>query len=206
MSEGDRSPTPRPWPLHSGFQNSHGAAVKPVALGLAVVAFRLSSFGCVGFSGSRSPGAESVAAVRVALSRVAPGAAVLVGCAAGVDAVVRAAVPPSRLQVFSVGFAGRGAFAARSAACVRAVAAAGGCWVSFPSVPCPAGLLPATSSSRCFCGAGSGSWASLAFARGLGLPCLVFLPAGVAAPVGWGLVALGRGWWVAEGAAQLPLL
>jgi hypothetical protein len=206
MSEGDRSPSPRPWPLHSGFQNSHGAAVKPVAFGLAAMAVLLSSFGCVGFSGSRSPGAESVAAVRVALSRVAPGASVLVGCAPGVDAVVRSGVPLSHLQVFSVGFTGRGAFAARSAACVRAVAAARGCWVSFPSVPCPAGLLPAASSSRCFCGAGSGSWASLAFARGLGLPCLVFLPAGVAAPVGWGLVALGQGWWVAEGAAQLPLL
>jgi hypothetical protein len=106
MSEGDRSPSPRPWPLHSGFQNSHGAAVKPVAFGLAAMAVLLSSFGCVGFSGSRSPGAESVAAVRVALSRVAPGASVLVGCAPGVDAVVRSGVPLSHLQVFSVGFTG----------------------------------------------------------------------------------------------------
>jgi hypothetical protein len=104
--------------------------------------------------------------------------------------------------------AGRGAFAGRSAACIRAVSAAGGLWVSFPSSPCPAGLVPSSSSSRCFCGSGSGSWASLAFALGLGVPCLVFSQRGV--PTGWGLspVSGSPGWFgcsVALGTANVQL-
>jgi hypothetical protein len=81
--------------------------------------------------------------------------------------------------------AGRGAFAGRSAACVRAISAAGGLWVSFPSSPCPLGLLPSASSSRCFCGLSAGTWSSLAFALGSRVPCLVFSTLGV--PAGWGL-------------------
>ncbi|HHP7231694.1 MAG TPA: hypothetical protein ACFCUY_12650 [Xenococcaceae cyanobacterium] len=42
----------------------------------------------------------------------------------------------------------------------------------------------------------SGSWASLAFALGLGVPCCVWLPAGVSVPASWGLVSVGGGWWV----------
>jgi hypothetical protein len=75
------------------------------------------------------------------------------------------------------------------------VAAAGGLWAAFPASPCPAGLVPSGQSSRCFCGTGSGTWASLAFAVGLGLPCLVFLPSGIAAPSGWGLQPVGGGWF-----------
>lgn len=150
----------------------------------------------VGFSGSRSPSAESLAAVAAAVGRVRPGASVLVGCATGVDAAVRAAFPAARVfSVASVGFSGRGAFARRSAECVQAVHAAGGVWVSFPSGPCPVGLLPSASPSRCFSGSGSGSWASLALAIGLGVPCVVFLPAGASVPAGWGLSTLGRGWF-----------
>jgi len=164
--------------------------------------FRLSSFSVVGFSGSRS--VVPAAAVQLALGRVAPSACVFVGCAGGVDGFVRSGWSGS-VRVFSVasvGFSGRGAFAVRSAACVRAVAAAGGAWVSFPSAPCPVGVVPSGSPFR---GAGSGSWASLALAVFLGVPSLVFAPFGV--PGGWGFVSLGRGWWLFPGpvAAQLPL-
>jgi hypothetical protein len=104
----------------------------------------------------------------------------------------------------SVPLAGR--LAARSVACVRAVAAAGGVWCSFPARPVPVGLVPAPSASRCFSGSGNGSWASLAFGLGLALPCLVFLPPDVPAPAGWPLVALGGGWWsAAPPAVQLAL-
>lgn len=40
-------------------------------------------------------------------------------------------------------------------------------FIAFVTAPCPAGLRPA-SSSKCFSGSGSGSWASLAYAAGLG--------------------------------------
>ena len=150
----------------------------------------VSSASAVGFSGSRSvapPVCSAVAAL------VSSSALVFVGCAHGVDAVFRGFFPTA--TVFSVAafsFAGRGVFAARSAACVQAVFALGGLWVSFPSGACPAGLVPSASSSRAFCGSGSGSWSSLAFAAGLGCPCLV---CGFAPPAVWGFVSLGRGWW-----------
>lgn len=151
----------------------------------------VSSAPAVGFSGSRSYAPPVCAAVA---ALVPAGVPVFVGCAAGVDAAFRGFFPSAR--VFSVASfgSGRGAFAARSVAVVRAVQSAGGVWVSFPSGACPSGLAPSASSSRAFCGAGSGTWASLSFAVGLGLPCLLgageFEP-----PAVWGFVSLGRGWW-----------
>ncbi|MEP0546406.1 MAG: hypothetical protein ABJF88_05700 [Rhodothermales bacterium] len=162
----------------------------------------LASAPAVGFSGSRSASPVCLAACRAVLPLV--GGAVHVGCAPGLDAAVRSACPSaSVLSAVSFGGAGgfgRGAFAARSVALVRAVAAAGqgavppSVWVSFPGCACPAGLAPCPSPSRCFSGLGSGSWASLAFAAGLGLPCLVFVPPGVPAPAPWGFTPLGGGW------------
>jgi hypothetical protein len=109
--------------------------------------------------------------------------------------------------VFRVSGLGRGAFAARSAAFVSALAASGGVLFSFPSAGCPSGLVPAASASRCFSGSGSGSWASLAFAVGLGVPAFVWLPAGVAPPAAWGFVSLGGGWWsLSPSVVQLSLL
>lgn len=159
-----------------------------------------SQFSTFGFSGSRSsvPSGCSVAA-----GLVPGGSQVFVGCARGVDAFFRGVFPLA--AVFSVasgqfGAVGRGAFAARSSACVRAVAAAGGLWVAFPSSPCPVGLVPSASSSRCFRGLGSGSWASLALALGLGVPCVVFLGS-LPCPCGWDLspVASSPGWFSSVG-------
>lgn len=168
----------------------------------------LSSFPAVGFSGSRSLLPCSVSALRFVSRFVSASASVFVGCARGADELARSLFPGA--SVFSVASGafgvGRGAFAARSVACVRAVASAGGCWVSFPSSACPVGLLPSSLSSRCFGGFGSGSWASLAFAVGLGVPCLVFLPPSVPCPVGWPLVPVGGGWFVFRpSASQLSL-
>lgn len=146
--------------------------------------------GAVGFSGSRSsvPSVVSAVAARV----VSMGCPVFVGCAVGVDAAFRGFFPSARVFAASSFGSGRGSFAARSAAVVRAVRFAGGVWVSFPSGVCPFGLLPSASSSVAFCGSGSGTWASAAFAVGSGLPVLVF---GFRPPAGWGFVSLGGGWW-----------
>ena len=166
----------------------------------------LGSASAVGFSGSRSV-RPPLGLVSSVVGFVPPLARCSVGCAAGTDRAFRLALG-SRASVFSVSSfgRGRGAFAARSVACVRSVAVSGGLWVSFPGGPCPAGLAPSSSSSRCFCGSGSGSWASLAFALGLGVPCLVWFPsASVVAPAGWGLSPVGAGWWVSAPPAQLSL-
>ena len=157
------------------------------------VASVLRFAGSFGFSGSRGAAPAVCSAVAAAVPR---GSAVFVGCAGGVDAAFRGFFPGASVFFASSFGSGRGSFAARSVACVRAVAAAGAClpplWVGFPSGACPAGLVPSASSSRAFCGSGSGSWASLAFAAGSGVPCLVF---GFAPPSGWGFVSLGGGWW-----------
>ena len=151
--------------------------------------------GLVGFSGSRSS-VPAVASSVVCLRFRSVGLS-LVGCAAGVDWCFRAGLSGSAgsVQVFSASDFGvsRGSFAARSVAFVRALSAGDGVLVSFPSAPCPVGLLPSASSSRAFSGFGSGSWASLAFAVGSGVPCWVFAPFGV--PSGWGFVAAGGGWF-----------
>jgi hypothetical protein len=94
---------------------------------------------------------------------------------------------------------------ARSVACVRACAAARGVWCAFPAQACPTGLRPSVQASACFAGFGSGTWASLALALGLGLPAVVFLPAGVQAPAGWGLAAAGAGWHTGQPPAQRGL-
>jgi hypothetical protein len=183
--------------------------VLPVRAPLAasLPAFVRSALVCacgVGFSGSRS---SVPSAVSLAAAAVAPpfGPPVFLGCAGGVDAAFRALVPgASVLRASSFG-SGRGSFAARSVAVVSAVVSAAGSrglWVSFPSAACPAGLLPSASSSRCFCGSGSGSWASLAFAAGSGLPCLVF---GFAPPPGWGFAPVGGGWFFRGAPVQLSL-
>lgn len=171
----------------------------------AAVSAALSGASVVGFSGSRSPlGAVSCASLLAACAAVPPSASVFVGCARGVDAVARSVFPSASVFSVASGAFGRGrsAFARRSVACVSAVASAGGLWVSFPASACPAGLAPSASSSRCFSGSGSGSWASLAFALGSGVRCLVCLPAGVLPPAGWGLVSLGGGWW---GSSPVPV-
>ena len=144
-----------------------------------------SRFSAFGFSGSRS-GLPSFGAASRVVSLVSESAAVFIGCAPGVDEFFRSSFPSASVFSASSFGSGRGAFAARSVAVVRAVASAGGLWVCFPSSACPAGLLPSASSSRAFSGSGSGSWASLAFALGSGVPSLVFLGS-LPCPAGWGL-------------------
>ena len=170
----------------------------------AAVASAVASSPVLGFSGSRS---VVPPVLGVVLKLAAGGSSpVFVGCAPGCDRAVVEFFPPARVRVFSVVGASRGAFAARSSAFVSQLAAAGGVLFSFPSGPCPAGLLPSSVASRCFCGAGSGSWASLAFAVGLGVPSFVWLPAGVVVPAAWGFSSLGGGWWSFIPATQLSFI
>lgn len=149
-----------------------------------------AGFSLVGFSGSRAlSGARFRACRALAAAASAAGAEVVTGCAAGADRAARQGAGVAHVFRVSSGRwgAGPGAFAGRSAHFVRWVAAGGGCLVSFPAGPCPVGLVPSASSSRCWAGFGSGSWASLAFAVGLGVPVFVFLPVGVFPPAAWGV-------------------
>ena len=158
--------------------------------------------GLVGFEGSRSLGSCFAGLVSPVVGSVLrSGLGVATGCAAGADALVRSSARGSAV-VFSVASglfgSGRGAFAARSAALVRAVAASGpgAAFAVFVSSACPAGVVPARSwrsgSSV------SGSWSSLALAAGLGLPVFVFWCA-PGAPV---LPAWAGGSWVPASAGS----
>lgn len=133
----------------------------------------VGSFPCLGFSGSRFSGSAPVASCRAFLPLLGSfSGAVGVGCAWGVDAAVRSAVPSA--VVFRVQPPlSRAAFAARSVRLVQWVAASSGLLVAFPLGAAPAALCPSVS----FAGFGSGSWGSVALALGLGVPVLVVLPA-----------------------------
>jgi hypothetical protein len=153
----------------------------------------VSDFDCVGVSGSRSLPGQSVAVLRWLLTRLSPGCLVITGCARGADEIARECAPEAIVYHADTSL-GRGGFAARSIAVVGAVAERSGLWICFPASACPSGLSPSRSSSRCFCGSGSGTWASAAYAAGLGLPVLIWLPDGLGVPA-WGFVELGRGWF-----------
>ncbi len=163
-------------------------------------------FALVGFCGSRSlPSAFSPLVSLCVSAVVVAGRGVAVGCASGADAFVRRAC--SSAVVFSASSfgSGRGSFARRSAALVSAVSVSGaGCGlVAFVSSPCPSALVPSSVASRCFAGFGSGSWASVAFVVGSGVPVVVFpcVGSGVAAasvlPLAWSgsWVCAGSGVW-----------
>lgn len=153
-----------------------------------------SQFSTFGFSGSRK--LHSTEACRKASVSVPKNSQIFVGCANGIDAYFRANFPQAEVFYAHKYGTGKGSFAARSVAVVKAVKAGSGLWISFPSSPCPAGLLPSASSSRAFCGSGSGSWASLAFALGSGVPCLVFLGS-LPCPANWELAPVPgcQGWF-----------
>ena len=173
------------------------------AVSVSALSGLLSSAPIVGVSGSRAPSSASASVCRWAVRQLAPSASVVTGCAAGIDGQARTLRPgASVIRAASFG-SGPGALAARSTAVVWAVGSggAGALWLAFPSGPCPAGLVPSRRSSACFSGSGSGTWASLALAVGLGVPALVFLPLGVPAPPTWPLAPMlgcvgPRGSWV----------
>ena len=144
----------------------------------------LSSFVCsfsyVAFSGSRVSCSVAAASCGAFLPAVASfSGSVGVGCAAGVDRLVRSAFPGAsvfRVSSFLVGGrVARASFALRSSALVSWCAAGSGLLVAFPLGACPSGVAVSTS----FRGCGSGTWGSVALALGLGCPVLVVLPAAV---------------------------
>ena len=140
----------------------------------------------VGFSGSRHWDEQTVVKQLLA-SVAASGRQVAVGCANGLDAIVRAHCQDA--AVFRAESRQPRDLVSRSIACVQAVAESGDGrgWISFPGCQCPDGIMPSRSSTACFCGSGSGSWASAAFAAGMGVPVVVFGLERHQLPKTWGI-------------------
>ena len=133
------------------------------------------SFPSVAFSGSRVVGSSA------SVSLGSFSGSVAVGCASGVDSLVRSAFPFASVfsvQQFAVGGrVCRASFARRSSALVSWCASSGGLLVAFPLGACPSAVAPSASFSGC----GSGSWGSVALAVGLGCSVLVVLPSSTSA-------------------------
>ena len=160
------------------------------------------------FSGSRNC-PVCVRAAMACFDGVLPVHRVLVGDASGVDTLFADAFPSQTEVFYAASFGvGKSAFARRSVAVVRACSVERGLFCSFPSGACPASIVaPAPVVSRCFCGGGSGSWASLAFAVGLGCACFVSCPSALAPS--WLVsraTSLGGGSWFVPAVAPVPLL
>ena len=123
-------------------------------------------FKTIGFTGTRHAHLvpAGLAGVVHRLSHL-PG---LVGCAAGADQVVRQQHPAA--QVFTSQGPRGWQFALRSISMVQALAASPSpALVVAPGAPCPASVTPSASSGACFNGSGSGTWATAAYAAGLGV-------------------------------------
>ena len=138
------------------------------------------SFPSVAFSGSRVVGSSASVSCGAFLPVLAGfSGSVAVGCALGVDSLVRSAFPSAsvfRVGSFAVGGrVSRSSFALRSSALVSWCASSGGLLVAFPLGACPSGVRVSSS----FGGCGSGSWGSVALAVGLGCSVLVVSPVGV---------------------------
>ena len=131
----------------------------------------ICSFPVIGFSGSRNPYSQASNAISKILPKLAGYSGVVgVGCAKGVDQLVRSYFPQSR--VFKVQPPiNRKAFALRSTRLVSWVVASSGLLIAFPSTSCPSGVTPAI----VFHGHGSGTWGSVALAIGMGASVLVFI-------------------------------
>ena len=165
----------------------------------------LSAFRSFGFVGRRfvwgGDGSLPLLAARVAslVASLSP-AFLAVGCASGVDAAVRAAVP-SALVFSAARFRFRSCSRRSVALVLRLARRPSPCLVAFPGAPCPVGLFPSVVWRRCLC-FGSGSWLALSVAVARGVPCFVFLGS-LPAPSGrgWGFVPVPRspGWWLALG-------
>lgn len=155
--------------LVSGLVSSVLRSGRGLAVGCAVGADRAV------LSAALAAGGAASVSVFAAFGASGLGASASLSSVCGVRAAARAgaAVAWSPLAGAGVPFAGR--CAARARALVSAVAASGpgAGLVGLVAAPCPAGLVPSSSPSRCWSGSGSGSWAALAFAAGLGIPVLV---------------------------------
>lgn len=149
----------------------------------------VGSFSCVAFSGSRVGGSPAWLSCRAFLPVLGGfSGSVAVGCASGVDSLVRSAFPSACVFLVSSFLVGgrvaRSSFALRSSALVSWCASSGGLLVAFPLGACPSGVAVSAS----FRGCGSGSWGSVALALGLGCSVLVVSPVGVS-PAWFGALA-----------------
>ena len=140
----------------------------------------------LGVTGSRNLSAKSIVLVNHLLFRIGvDDQGIAVGCCpTGLDSIVRDS--KLNVKVFRAASRKPADLVARSAALVRAVAESSDpALFAWPGCKCPGSVVPSPSVSECFCGGGSGSWATAAFSVGLGVPLFVFCVPATFLPVAW---------------------
>ncbi len=157
------------------------------------VVVMLSSYSSFGFGGSRSASPSCLAEARRILSALPPSAQIVTTCGRGVPSLAAARPGAVVFRASDLPSLGRAAFAARASAAVRHLARQPRpLFVCFPARPAPAPIRPGL---RSWQSCGSGSWSEVALAAGLGVPVLVFLPAGIQPPASLGAWQLVRPGW-----------
>ena len=149
---------------------------------------------CIGFSGSSgSISGERLDALRYACSAVNEKCSVSTGVASGVETFIQCAFSNSvsshsRLKLFNPISGdygtGKSALFRCNEAKVLSVDNLSGIWISFPSISCPNGLKPSDKAYKCFY-TNEYVWSAIAFALGLGLKTLLYLPEGLILPTNW---------------------
>jgi hypothetical protein len=140
---------------------------------------KFSDYTHIAFSGSREGCPESL--IESIATKIPPNTQILVGCARGVDAQVRAIYPDAKVYRATDYKAETypAKLAMRSSAMVADIHAAGGCLIAVPMKPCPPKVKPCTTWRS---SAGSGTWGTIALAAGLGVPTAVWLPESIQPP------------------------
>jgi len=109
-----------------------------------------------------------------------------VGCAEGLDSFVRQS-SSFRGRVFIAESCVPYALVKRSVFMVDVLCcSAVKCLIAFPDKPCPPELVPQFSALKCFCGSGSGSWATAAYASARGASLYVGGLSANQLPPAWG--------------------
>ena len=132
----------------------------------------------VGFTGSRN-GFTNKALLKNVLNSLID-VPIAVGCARGVDAQIRRLRDDAVVYSVASPGAGSGSRSWTIALARRSMTMVDDCYllIGFASVSCPLDVCP----SHSFVGGGSGTWASLAYASGRGIPIVVFLDDGILLP------------------------
>lgn len=133
----------------------------------------VTDFRNVCITGQRDPSSDLAEMARQIIVSISDLAEITVGDSRGIDSLAR---DRARQIFYAASYGtGRQAFARRSIAMIRYVFSLESHAVfAFTHDRCPHAVFPSTSQSRCFCGGGSGTWATAAYAAGLGIPVYIF--------------------------------
>lgn len=162
----------------------------------------VEQYTCIGIGGTRNPqGKIRAQEISGVMGTINPNAKIHTGCQKGIDAIVKlwCDLRKIKIKVFDVASGkygeGKGAYARRTIDCIESTKEANGLWVAYTGRECPSKVKPSNKTNKCFNGGGSGTWAGAAYAMGLGMEVLIYIPEKVSPPEEWNLEPIGDLWY-----------